>query len=252
MYGLGHSVTTPCHWNTAQSPEPRLIPFAPYRLLGMSPASTQPVRRNLIAALFVAFGIAPGALHCATLQQLSLDDMIVRSNSIVRGKVASSWAALTGSIIYTHYRIQVSESFKGPKQSVVEIMVPGGAVDNLQQNFSGSPALNTGDELVFFLWTSKAGITWVTGLTQGLFALPPNVANAGTPVDRMAADHKASDPIAPDPMATRAPSRELMLDPSTARPVRDSALSMRLSELRGRIARTLAAGTGAAAKGEAQ
>lgn len=208
----------------------------------MSSASTQRVKRNLIAALFVTFGMAPGALHCATLQQLSLDDMIVRSGSIVRGKVVNSWAALTGSIIYTHYRIQVSESFKGPKQSVVEIMVPGGAVDNLQQNFSGSPALNTGDELVFFLWTSKAGVTWVTGLTQGLFALPPDAAAA----DRMAAGH-----IAADPMATRAPSRELMLDPSTARPVKDSALSMRLSELRGRIARTLAAST-VAAKGEAR
>jgi hypothetical protein len=212
----------------------------------MSPASTQRVRRNLIAALLVTFSWAPGVLHCATLQRLSLDDMIVRSNRIVRGKVTDSWAALTGSVIYTHYRIQVSENFKGPRQSVVEIMVPGGALDNLQQNFSGSPVLTKGDELVFFLWTSKAGITWITGLTQGLFALPSEVANAA------ANAVAAADRMAPDPIATRAPSRELMLDPSTARPVKDSALSMRLSELRGRIASTLAAGTPVATKGAAQ
>ena len=207
----------------------------------MSPASNTNVRRNLIAALLVAFGMAPDALRCATLQRLSLDDMIIQSNSIVRGKVTDSWASLTGSVIYTHYRIQVSENFKGPKQSVVEIMVPGGAVNNLQQNFSGSPALNKGDELVFFLWTSKAGITWVTGLTQGLFALSPDAV--GATANTVAAD---------DRMAIRAPSRELMLDPSTARPVKDSQLAIRLSELRWRIAVTLAAGTPAATKSEAQ
>jgi hypothetical protein len=199
----------------------------------MSPACTTNVRRNFIAALLVAFAMAAGTLQCATLQRLPLDDMMNRSSTIVRGKVTDSWASLTGSVIYTHYRIQVIENFKGPRQAAVEIMVPGGVVDNLQQNFSGSPALNKGDEFVFFLWTSKAGITWITGLTQGLFALSPDAAAA-------------------DRMATRAPSRELMLDPGTARPVRDGALSMRLSELRGRIASTLAAGTLAATKGEAQ
>ena len=55
-----------------------------------------------------------------------------------------------------------------------------------------------------------------------------------------------------DPMTTRAPSRELMLDPGTARPVKDNALSMRLSELRGRIASTLSAGTPASTRGEAR
>jgi hypothetical protein len=39
-----------------------------------------------------------------------------------------------------------------------------------------------------------------------------------------------------DPMATRAASRELMLDAATARPVKDSAVSLKLSELRARIA----------------
>ena len=194
------------------------------------------VNRNWMFALLAMLGMMPGTLQSATLQRLSLDDMIIRSNSIVRGKVTDSWAALTGSVIYTHYRIQVSENFKGPKQSVVEVMVPGGVAGNLRQSFSGSPALNEGDEMVFFLWTSKAGMTWVTGLTQGLFALPRAAA---------------ADPMAADPMATRAPSRELMLDPGTARPVKDNALSMRLSELRGRIVSTLAAGT-LTGKGPAQ
>ena len=181
------------------------------------------VKRLTILALLAASCLAQ--LHSATLERLTLDDMITRSTSIVRGKVSGSWAAFTGSIIYTHYKIQVSESFKGAGQDAVEIMVPGGTVNGLHQSFSGSPVLNPGDEFVFFLWTSKAGITWITGLTQGLFALPSEAAA--------------------DRMATRAASRELMLDADTSRAVKDSALSLKLSDLRTRIADTLSAQGGA-------
>ena len=161
-------------------------------------------------------------LQCATLERLSLDDLIARSTMIVRGKVTTSWAAFTGSVIYTHYQIQISEQFKGTGQNSVEVMTPGGTVNGLTSSFSGSPVLRQGDEFVFFLWTSKGGITWITGLTQGLFSLDPGDAGA-------------------DRMATRAASRELMLDPQTSRPVKDSTLTMKLSDLRSRIAATLGA-----------
>jgi len=147
--------------------------------------------------------------------------MILRSTTIVRGKVTASWADFTGSVIYTHYQVQVIEQFKGAPRTSVEVMTPGGIAKGVKSTFSGSPALKTGDEFVFFLWTSKTGITWITGLTQGLFALTPEATA--------------------DRVATRSASRELMLDPDTARPVKDTALSMRLSALRSRIAATLAA-----------
>jgi hypothetical protein len=178
------------------------------------------VKRYVIFAMLVPSCVLP--LSSATLERLSLDDMITRSTTIVRGKVAASWAAYTGSVIYTHYQIQVSEQFKGTPRDSVEVMLPGGTAKGLSQSFSGSPMLKQGDEFVFFLWTSKGGITWITGLTQGLFSLPPG--DAGT-----------------DRMATRAASRELMLDQQTSRPVKDIALTMSLSELRSRIAATLAA-----------
>jgi hypothetical protein len=160
-------------------------------------------------------------LQSATLERLSLDDMITRSTTIVRGKVSASWTAFTGSVIYTHYQIQVSEQFKGTAQNTVEVMTPGGTVKGLSQSFSGSPVLNQGDEFVFFLWTSKSGITWITGLTQGLFSLTGESTS--------------------DRTATRSASRELMLDPDTSRPVKDTALSMKLSVLRSRIASSIAA-----------
>ena len=142
---------------------------------------------------------------------------IATSSTPWRGTVTDSWTAFHGRDIQTHYRIQVSERFKGPVESTVEVIAPGGTVGDLHQNVAGSPVLNKGAEFVFFLWTSKAGDTWITGLTQGLFSLSGNG----------------------DPMANRAGNRELTLDPATGRPVKDNALSMRLSDLRSRIAAKL-------------
>ena len=188
----------------------------------MRSAPSHTVKRHLWLTLLLVFGIRP--LPCATLQQLTLDDMIAQSTAIVRGTVVDSWAALTGSVIYTHYKVQVSESFKGARQSSVELVVAGGVVNNLSQSFSGSPTLNKGDEFVFFLWTSRAGLTQIMGLTQGLFAIAPGAAA--------------------DPMATRAATHELMLDPKTAQPVKDAVLAMHLSDLRSLIANTLQASQG--------
>jgi hypothetical protein len=189
------------------------------RSLGNLPAGYGFVKRCLLLALVLTAGAAP--LWCATLERLSFEDMAAKSTMIVRGKVSDTWTALSNGVIFTHYRVQVSETFKGTAGSSLEVMVPGGALNGLHQSFSGSPVLNRGDEFVLFLWTSKAGITWITGLTQGLFTLP--------------ADGKS------DPTAKRAASPELMLDPITARPVKDMAVSMRLSDLRARIASALAA-----------
>jgi hypothetical protein len=186
----------------------------------MSPAFERIVRRHFIL-LVIACACHMRPLQCATLERLTLNDMIAKSTAIVRGKVTDSWAAFTGRLIYTHYQIQVSETYKGAGPNRLEIVVTGGTAKGLHENFSGSPILNKGDEFVFFLWTSKAGLTQIMGLTQGLFALPPG---GGA-----------------DPMATRPPTSELMLDRATARPVKDAALSLRLSELRSRIATTLAA-----------
>jgi len=187
----------------------------------MSTAFKRIVRRHF--TIFAIAAIATMPLQCATLERLTLDDMIAKSTAIVRGKITDSWAAFTGSIIYTHYKIQVSETYKGAGQNHLEIVVTGGTARGFHENFSGSPTLNKGDEFVFFLWTGKASLTQIMGLTQGLFALPPGSGS--------------------DPMATRAPTSELMLDRITARPVKDGALSLRLSQLRSRIATTLTAKT---------
>ena len=168
----------------------------------------------------MAFGLH--LAQSATLERLSLDEMISKSTAIVRGRVTGSSSTMSGTIIYTSYTIQVTEHFKGSAQSLVRIAVPGGVANNRRQTFPGAPEFKAGDDFVFFLWTGKSGITQVIGLTQGLFRL--SASSTG------------------DAVATRPASAELMLDRATGEPVRDQAVVMNLSDLRAHIASVLGAG----------
>jgi hypothetical protein len=194
----------------------------------MLTALSEGVKRYLPIALVLTFCNVP--LPCATLERLSLDDMTSRSTVIVRGKIAGSYAAFAGTapVIYTHYALQVSEWYKGLGGNTIDLVVPGGVVNNVRQSFSGAPTFSAGDEYVFFLWTSKAGLTQVIGLTQGLFSLAKDASQ--------------------DPIATRSASHELMLDRGTGQPVKDQPLVMHLSELKSRISVTLSAPVPAVAK----
>ena len=145
-----------------------------------------------------------------------MGDMTTKSTAIVRAKVVSSYAAMSGPIIYTHYQLQVSEQYKGAAQTMVDLAIPGGVVNGIRQVWGGAPQLNAGDEYVFFLWTGKSGLTQVMGLTQGLFA----VAQDGSK----------------DPAVTHSATHETMLDHNTGRPVQDHTLTMALSGLKAQIA----------------
>src|SRR5436309_10163573 len=111
-------------------------------LVGAPNAASRVVKRHFMIATVLTFAMGP--LQCATLERLSLDDMIGKATSIVRGKVSTSYAAFSGPVIYTHYTIQVSERYKGVGGSSVEVLVPGGVVNGQRQSFAGTPSLGSG------------------------------------------------------------------------------------------------------------
>src|SRR5580658_2185587 len=132
---------------------------------------------SLIAVLWLG-----GSAAAATLQQLSLDQMAQSATAIVRARVTGSSASLTGSTIYTHYKLEISETWKGAPAA--EVMLPGGVAGSYRQSFPGVPALQTGAEYVLFLWkSSKTGITHVVGLSQGIFNVTQQ-ADGSFQVDR--------------------------------------------------------------------
>ena len=88
------------------------------------------MRRLLVCTLLAGAGFV--RLDASTLQQLSLNDMIQQSTSIVRGTAQLSSAAARGPIIYTHYKIQVTETLKGLPSSQVDVAVLGGIANGMR------------------------------------------------------------------------------------------------------------------------
>ena len=173
------------------------------------------MRRLLITALLGALGTLPGS----TLRQLSLDDMILQSTTIVRGRVQPANTLNHGSMIFSHYTVQVTETYKGPAAGQIEIGVPGGTVNGAVQRYAGAPALSPSQDYVLFLWTSKTGLTQIIGLSQGLFSL---VSSSGAPV-----------------IVVRAAATERMLN-AAGQPVNDNDIRMPLSDLKSHIQSVLA------------
>jgi hypothetical protein len=169
------------------------------------------MRRLMISALVVAC-CAP--LPGSTLLQLSLNDMIQKSTAIVHGTVQPTYSAFRGEMIYSHYQVQVTNTYKGTAARTWDVAVPGGAVNGVQQYFAGAPTLNAGQDYFLFLWTSKTGLTQVIGLSQGLFNVSSNSAG--------------------QLIVSRGATSETMLN-SSGQIATDSGIQMTLSQMISRI-----------------
>jgi hypothetical protein len=185
----------------------------------MRSAKSERVRRIPLLVLCLAPWVAP--LPGATLQRLSLDDLIQKSSGIVRAKVVGSYTDFRGGAIYTHWKLQIVESWKGSGQSTAEVMVPGGTARGFYQSVPGAPQLAPGKEYLLFLWTSKSGAIYLTGWGQGVFHLTSTSAG--------------------DLVASRPAGGETMLDPHTWQPVKDDGLEMRYADLTARISTAIKA-----------
>jgi hypothetical protein len=144
------------------------------------------VRVRLPIAIAIWTSLA-GLGVAATLERLSMDDMVQKSTDIVRVRVLGSSPSYRGAAgraatIYTHYTVQVEERWKGSAAQQMDVAVPGGTIQNVRQTFPGAPVLEQGSEYVLFLWTSPTGLTQIIGLSQGLLNL--KVDASGSPLLR--------------------------------------------------------------------
>jgi len=169
------------------------------------------MRRTPAVMLCLTLSVAP--LSAATLQQLSLDDLVQKSTAIVRAKVVNSYADFRGKEIFTHWKLQIVEQLKGT--GTVEVMGPGGNAHGYHESVVGAPQLIAGKEYLLFLWTSKSGATYFTGWGQGVFELSKNSAG--------------------NLIATRAVLGENVVDAGTGRTLKDEELQKTYADLKGRI-----------------
>jgi hypothetical protein len=167
------------------------------------------VPKPMRLALCLALWLAPG--WGATLQLLSLNDLISKSTSVVQAQVTSVAASYSGSVIYTHYQVNVLAQWKGATATSVDVMVPGGTAKGMRQTYPGVPQLSVGQQYVLFLWQPGKGPTYTMGFTQGVFTLAKDSAGNLT--------------------AAQMATTETMLSAGTGQAVKNQPISMPLAQL---------------------
>ena len=77
---------------------------------GMAHALTRLMIRISVLVWALA-ALAPA--QATTVSRASFDDLVQKSTAIVRARVTGSYSAARGSLIYTYYKIQVLDRWKG-------------------------------------------------------------------------------------------------------------------------------------------
>lgn len=161
--------------------------------------------------------VLASSLSATTLEKLTFDEMAAKSTQIVRGRIALSNVQQHGAIYYSHYKIQVTEQYKGPSAKTIDVVLPGGTIGRSQQTFSGVPTFPADTDLVLFLWTSKSGLTHIIGLSQGVFQVSKDAAG--------------------QTVFSRGPITEGLLDSRTGRPATDTGMRFTAQEFSSRLGR---------------
>ena len=160
-------------------------------------------------------------LRATTLEQLSFNEMILKSTSIVHAKVTGSYGAFRGVDVYTFYQLQVSETLKplgGQNTARIEVAVPGGTARGVRQAVAGAPTLTIGGDYVLFLWNGSNTLTQIIGLSQGMFQMTQDASGSA--------------------IIIRPGSSEAMLDKGGVA-TSDQTLTVRWSDARAQIRKTL-------------
>jgi hypothetical protein len=161
--------------------------------------------------------------HATTVRSASLDELINLSTSVIRGQVAATSTALKGSLIYTHYTVQVLDQWKGGPVAQVDVQIPGGAFNGVQQNIGGAPQLTVGSQYVFFLWTAPSGANLPLGLSQGVLNITTDTTG--------------------NILVIRPPSEALALNPAGAAPASQDPMQMKLVDFANRISTAVKGGS---------
>jgi hypothetical protein len=108
---------------------------------------------------------------------LSFEELTDRSELIVSGQIARSWADwdTAHKFIWTHYELTISSAQKGSPGATVVLSEPGGAVGIQGMAIAGAVVYQPGERVLVFLQRMPNGYLRTTGWSQGKYT----VDNAG-------------------------------------------------------------------------
>lgn len=138
-------------------------------------------------SLFLALaltGVAAGDAGATVAIALSVEDMAVRADTVVRATVRGQMSAWDEAHrrIHTYTELEVTETWVGEAPPTVVVRTLGGVVGEIGMRVSGMARFRSGEDVVLFLRTDPLGggddQFEVVGLSQGKFRVESSEAGA--------------------------------------------------------------------------
>ncbi|HIG54414.1 MAG TPA: hypothetical protein EYQ18_10620 [Candidatus Handelsmanbacteria bacterium] len=122
--------------------------------------------------LLFCLSLLSNPVAATTVQRFTLSDLASNAERIVVGICTAATPQLLDGQIYTRYLFDLDQSIKGPRDSQLELHLPGGHFQGVFNRLAGMPIFRPGEEAVLFLTASNEfGHAWPVGLAQGHFAI---------------------------------------------------------------------------------
>ncbi len=136
----------------------------------------------MVLVVLVLGALAPGSnADAATVEAMTLNDMVERAEMIVIGRVSSSradWNARR-TRIYTYVTLVVERFLKGGAgEREITVRHWGGDVGGFRSLVPGSPQFVVGEEVLLFCAGTRARVPSVLGLALGKFTITRDTAGA--------------------------------------------------------------------------
>jgi hypothetical protein len=110
-------------------------------------------------------------LWSISIIETTFDNIIKKSNFIVRGNIRSEDFFTRDGHIWTRYEFLISEFIRGSGPSIIFFEQPGGRSGDIVTNVAGIRNFSPGEHLCLFLWADPKGSFQVMGFTEGCFEL---------------------------------------------------------------------------------
>lgn len=136
-------------------------------------------RRFVFFLAGVTILLSPNMARASILIPKNLRELVVEADSVVIGKITgqrSAWLDGAGSVILTHWTLEVSRTLAGPHHETVTVTEVGGTIGDITTVATGIPRYSIADAVLLPLKKDALGFQRTHGCIQGQFRIVMNKA----------------------------------------------------------------------------
>lgn len=129
--------------------------------------------KNLLTISVATLALGIPGMRAAVFPRVTAEELTAQSQAIVEGNIVRSWTAwdTEHKYIWTHYEISVADYLRGSMGGTFTVSEPGGSLDGLTQQISGSVSYAPGETTILFLYQTPIGYWRSVGGPQGKFTV---------------------------------------------------------------------------------